>query len=70
MEADIRSTLLRPCTPSRETPPPEKRWRFMFSKSEKLLDTSSLPDALPRWLTEQDVDYFAGEFQRAGFRGG
>ncbi|HVA71005.1 MAG TPA: alpha/beta hydrolase [Acidimicrobiales bacterium] len=26
--------------------------------------------ALPKWLTEEDVDYFTGEFQRTGFRGG
>jgi len=25
---------------------------------------------MPKWLTEEDVDYFTGEFQRTGFRGG
>ena len=28
------------------------------------------PDALPAWLTQADVDFYAGEFARAGFRGG
>ena len=28
------------------------------------------PAALPSWLTEGDVDFYAGEFARAGFRGG
>jgi pimeloyl-ACP methyl ester carboxylesterase len=28
------------------------------------------PDVLPPWLTEADLDWFAGEFGRAGFRGG
>ena len=28
------------------------------------------PAALPSWLTEADVDFYAGEFGRAGFRGG
>jgi pimeloyl-ACP methyl ester carboxylesterase len=28
------------------------------------------PDALPGWLTERDVDAYAEEFQRTGFRGG
>jgi pimeloyl-ACP methyl ester carboxylesterase len=28
------------------------------------------PAVLPPWLTEADVDFFAGEFSRAGFRGG
>ncbi|HWN15904.1 MAG TPA: alpha/beta hydrolase, partial [Candidatus Dormibacteraeota bacterium] len=27
-------------------------------------------EVLPPWLTEADVDFFAGEFSRAGFRGG
>jgi hypothetical protein len=27
------------------------------------------PDALPAWLTERDVGFYAGEFRRAGFRG-
>jgi len=28
------------------------------------------PDALPAWLTEADVDFYATEFERTGFRGG
>ncbi|MDP3492323.1 MAG: alpha/beta hydrolase [Hyphomonadaceae bacterium] len=28
------------------------------------------PRTLPSWLTEQELDYFADEFKRAGFRGG
>jgi pimeloyl-ACP methyl ester carboxylesterase len=28
------------------------------------------PAVLPPWLTEADVEFFAGEFSRAGFRGG
>jgi pimeloyl-ACP methyl ester carboxylesterase len=28
------------------------------------------PAVLPPWLTEADVDFFAGEFSRTGFRGG
>jgi pimeloyl-ACP methyl ester carboxylesterase len=28
------------------------------------------PDPLPAWLTEADVDFYAGEFARTGFRGG
>ena len=27
-------------------------------------------EELPDWLTSDDIDYFAGEFQEAGFRGG
>lgn len=28
------------------------------------------PKELPRWLTQQDLDYFVSQFQQAGFRGG
>jgi pimeloyl-ACP methyl ester carboxylesterase len=28
------------------------------------------PLVLPSWITEADVDFYAGEFKRAGFRGG
>jgi pimeloyl-ACP methyl ester carboxylesterase len=28
------------------------------------------PPTLPAWLTEADVDFYAGEFARTGFRGG
>lgn len=51
-------------------PPPEKRWRFIFDKSETILDSCTYPDALPQWLTEEDLHYFAKEFKDAGFRGG
>ena len=35
-----------------------------------LLDGMTDPASLPPWLTQADIDYFAGEFKRAGFRGG
>jgi epoxide hydrolase A/B len=28
------------------------------------------PRSLPLWLTEADIDFYAGEFTRTGFRGG
>jgi pimeloyl-ACP methyl ester carboxylesterase len=30
----------------------------------------TMPEALPAWLTEADLDFYAGEFSRTGFRGG
>ena len=35
----------------------------------KLLDGMKVPDPLPAWLTEADLDYYVGEFKRSGFRG-
>ena len=35
-----------------------------------LLGNTVDPPELPAWLTEADLDYYAGEFARTGFRGG
>lgn len=70
METDVRRTMRTTLYSLSGNPPPEKRWRFMLDKSEKALAPSSLPEALPSWLTEKDVDYFTSEFKRTGFRGG
>jgi pimeloyl-ACP methyl ester carboxylesterase len=43
---------------------------ILFPKTTKFIETGILPDKLPPWLTEADLDFFAGEFKRAGFRGG
>ena len=69
-EADVRKTLRMFLYSASGDPPPEKRWRFLFGKSEKLLDSGALPETLPGWLTEPDIDFFTGEFERTGFRGG
>jgi pimeloyl-ACP methyl ester carboxylesterase len=70
LEADVRSTMRMFLYSASGDAPPEKRWRFLFGKSERFLDTGTLPETLPDWLTEQDLDVFTGEFERTGFRGG
>lgn len=35
-----------------------------------LLGNTADPAKLPAWLSEADLDYYTGEFSRAGFRGG
>jgi pimeloyl-ACP methyl ester carboxylesterase len=39
-------------------------------KDAGFLDGMLEPDRLPSWLTKADLDYFTGEFERTGFRGG
>ena len=39
-------------------------------KGQGLLDGMNDPHPLPSWLTDADIDEFAGEFSRTGFRGG
>jgi pimeloyl-ACP methyl ester carboxylesterase len=39
-------------------------------KGDLFLTGMPNPETLPGWLTEADVDYYADEFRRTGFRGG
>ena len=42
----------------------------MVPRSGGFLTRTMDPERLPSWLTEADIDFYAGEFARAGFRGG
>jgi pimeloyl-ACP methyl ester carboxylesterase len=42
----------------------------MVPRTGGFLSHTVEPAALPSWLTEADVEFYAGEFTRAGFRGG
>jgi len=42
----------------------------MMVGEDGLVGVLPLPDRLPGWLTEADVDHFTAEFERTGFRGG
>ena len=70
LEADVRKTMLIWLYSGSGDAPPDKRWRFLFGKSETLLDIGTVPGTLPAWLTEADLDFCTEEFKRTGFRGG
>jgi pimeloyl-ACP methyl ester carboxylesterase len=36
---------------------------------DRLLEGMIDPDPFPSWLSEADIDYYVGEFERSGFRG-
>jgi pimeloyl-ACP methyl ester carboxylesterase len=36
----------------------------------QMRDRFAYPDAMPTWMTEEDLDVYAGEFERTGFTGG
>lgn len=38
-------------------------------KGGMLRDLFMIPEELPAWLTDEDVDFYAAEFERKGFRG-
>jgi pimeloyl-ACP methyl ester carboxylesterase len=42
----------------------------MVPRGGGFLAARGAPATLPAWITEADVDVYAGEFRRAGFRGG
>jgi pimeloyl-ACP methyl ester carboxylesterase len=70
LEADVRKSVRMFLYSASGDPPPEKRWRFVCGKDEKFVDTGTIPDRLPAWLTEDDIEAFAADFERTGFRGG
>ncbi len=70
LEADVRKTMLMSLYSGSGDAPPDKRWRFLFDRSETFLDTGTVPETLPAWLTEADLDFYTEEFKRTGFRGG
>jgi pimeloyl-ACP methyl ester carboxylesterase len=42
LEADVRRTMCMMLYSASGDPPPEKRWRFLFNKSETFLDTGTV----------------------------
>jgi pimeloyl-ACP methyl ester carboxylesterase len=42
----------------------------MVPRRGGLLAGAETPTTLPAWLTEADIDFYAGEFRHSGFRGG
>jgi pimeloyl-ACP methyl ester carboxylesterase len=43
---------------------------FMVPRTGGLLTRMLDPEPLPKWLSQADIDFYAGEFARTGFRGG
>jgi pimeloyl-ACP methyl ester carboxylesterase len=70
LEADVRKTMLNSLYTLSGDAPPDKRWRPLMEKSEASQDTGTVPETLPPWLTEADLDFYTEEFKRTGFRGG
>jgi len=42
----------------------------MVPRGGGMMQGPGAPATLPAWLSEADIDFYAGEFQRSGFRGG
>ncbi|MGH7947706.1 MAG: alpha/beta fold hydrolase, partial [Candidatus Binataceae bacterium] len=70
LEEDVRRSMMMILYGASGDPPPNERWNFVFDKSKKFTESGVVPAKLPAWLTGADVDFYTGEFKRAGFRGG
>ena len=76
LERDVRSTIRRVLysasgdAPRRELTLGTDRLVGMVPRKGGFLDRTLDPHTLPSWLTEADIDFYAGEFSRTGFRGG
>jgi len=69
-ERDARNTIRRVLYFGSGDTPRENKMSFYVDRAKGFLGPSLDPNPLPRWLTEADIDVFAGEFARTGFRGG
>ncbi len=70
LDADPRRSMAMMLYSASGDPPPAEQWKFIFPKTMKFIESGTVPKKLPPWLTEADLDFFASEFKRAGFRGG
>ena len=48
---------------------PDGTWPKDKPHGAGVLDRLPDPDPFPAWLTDEDIDYYANEFRRSGFRG-
>jgi len=71
LERDVRRWLLGfYFTASGDAPPPSEGTIATVAPGCELAERFAYPDAMPAWLTEADLDAYAGEFERTGFTGG
>jgi pimeloyl-ACP methyl ester carboxylesterase len=69
LERNVRASLLATFYSLSGDAAPHERWRYAFGRDEKFLDSVVVPRNLPAWLSQADLDFFTGEFERSGFRG-
>lgn len=69
LERDVRSTMRR-LAYSGSGDAPEQGNIAMVPRIGGFLAQTTDPETLPPWLTAADVEFYAGEFSRTGFRGG
>jgi pimeloyl-ACP methyl ester carboxylesterase len=73
LEADLRRSLLGILYTAggdrtRDMPGDPRNFAF-FAKGERLVDNLIVPEALPPWLSAEDLDLYVEQFRQSGFRG-
>lgn len=66
---DVRRTLRSVLYSASGDPSPDERYKGDVPATGGWLDAMTDPQRLPPWLSEADLDYYAAEFERSGFRG-
>ena len=69
-EADVRNALRRIYFTASGDLRESGKGFAMLPETGGFLSNTVSPPSLPAWLSEGDLDWFAGEFSRSGFRGG
>jgi len=69
LERDVRATMRRLAYSGCGNAPGHQNVA-MVRRGGGFLDHTTDPEILPPWLTAADIDFYAGEFGRTGFRGG
>ena len=73
IEADVRRWLLGfffSISGDAGVPQPGEPTVALIAPGTKMVDRFTFPSAMPPWLTDDDVDFYAAEFERSGFSGG
>jgi pimeloyl-ACP methyl ester carboxylesterase len=70
LERDVRLTTRSVLYSGSGDAPVDAAAIAMVPRSGGFLSGMRNPASLPPWLAEADVDFYAGEFERGGYRGG
>ena len=70
IESDVASWLLGFLIGASADADPSARPLSHISKGERMRDRFVLPDQLPDWLGQDDLDFYVAEFERTGLTGG
>jgi pimeloyl-ACP methyl ester carboxylesterase len=68
-EADLRGTIVNAFYSASGEPPPDQRWKFAVDPKEMAGVRMAPTPRKPGFVTDADIEFFVGEFERSGFAG-